>query len=505
MRARVPLAVAVFAAALLAQPATADPVGGHIQITPFAGYTVFDGELRLNGHSLKDDLYFGGRLGYQFNPLWGLELAGGFTPTAEDAPGSPDADFFHYSGNVMVSPWPGLVGSPFLFLGAGSAQAKPTSGEDESKGSIEFGGGLRAWLTDAIGLRLEVRQIYYSIDYPDGEHRISHLVAGGGLVLALGGKGRDTDADGVPDRRDSCANTPKGARVDSKGCPLDSDSDGVFDGIDQCTTTIKGCTVDARGCESDADGDGVCDGLDQCADTPDSATVDAKGCPSDTDGDRVFDGIDKCPGTPTGATVDAQGCPKDADADGVFDGIDKCPETGLGLKVDSLGCPIEFIEKETELLDTGMIRLQNVNFQTAKADVLPETYAVLDVVGQVLRKWPELKIEIGGHTDSRGADKYNQRLSESRATEVMKYLTTKFADLWPGQYTAKGYGESRPLVPNTSDLNMSKNRRVEFVVQNRDVLRREVQRRRLLQKGEALPDTTKAPAPAPAPADTTRR
>ena len=52
---------------------------------------------------------------------------------------------------------------------------------------------------------------------------------------------------------------------------------------------------------------------------------------------------------------------------------------------------------------------------------------------------------------------------------------------------------------------MSKNRRVEFVVLNRDVLRHEVQRRRLLQKGEALPDTTKAPAPTPAPPDTTRR
>jgi hypothetical protein len=57
------------------------------------------------------------------------------------------------------------------------------------------------------------------------------------------------------------------------------------------------------------------------------------------------------------------------------------------------------------------------------------------------------------------------------------------------------------LVPNTNDLNMAKNRRVEFVVLNKDVLRREVQRRRLLQKGEAPPDTTKAPAPAPARPD----
>ncbi|TMQ70776.1 MAG: OmpA family protein [Candidatus Eisenbacteria bacterium] len=182
---------------------------------------------------------------------------------------------------------------------------------------------------------------------------------------------------------------------------------------------------------------------------------------------------------------------------------DKCPDTSPGLKVDAQGCPIEYMEKETELHDTGMIRLQNVNFETAKATVLPESYPVLDLVGQVLRKWPELRIEIGGHTDKRGGVKYNQKLSEARAKAVLEHLTQKYPDLKPEQFTTKGYGLSRPLVPNTSELNMAKNRRVEFVVLNRDVLKREVQRRRLLQKGEALPDTTKAPAPAAAPRDTT--
>ena len=216
MRARITLAVAVLTAALLAQPATADPVGGHVQLTPFGGYTIFDGDLRLNGHSLRDDLYFGGRLGYQFNPMWGLELAGGFTPTAEDAPGNPEVDFYHYSGNVTVTPWPGLFGAPFLLAGYGSAQAKPATGADVSEGSIEVGGGIRVWLTDALGLRVEARQIYYSYDQPGGSPKVNNLVGGLGLTLALGAKGRDTDSDGVPDRRDSCANTPHGARVDSR-------------------------------------------------------------------------------------------------------------------------------------------------------------------------------------------------------------------------------------------------------------------------------------------------
>src|SRR5205085_1606161 len=159
----------------------------------------------------------------------------------------------------------------------------------------------------------------------------------------------------------------------------------------------------------------------------------------DTDLDGVPEWKDACPNTPIGATVDARGCPSDSDNDGVPDGLDKCPGTASGLKVDKDGCPIEVMEKETELLDTGMIRLQNVNFETNKADILPESLPVLDVVGQVLRSWPELKIEIGGHTDSRGTDRHNQKLSEARAGSVKTYLTNKFPELKPDQYFAKGY------------------------------------------------------------------
>ncbi|MGH3863923.1 OmpA family protein, partial [Actinokineospora sp.] len=238
------------------------------------------------------------------------------------------------------------------------------------------------------------------------------------------------------------------------GCPLDGDGDKVFDGIDQCDGTPKGCTVDAKGCPTDADGDGVCDG------------------------------VDTCPDTPKGATVDAAGCPKDGDGDGVLDGLDQCADTPKGCTVDGDGCPIELVERETELLDTGMIRLQNINFETNKATILPESYPTLDIVGQVLGKWPELRIEVGGHTDARGSEAHNQRLSQARADSVLAYLMRKFPTLRAEQFTVKGYGESRPLVPNTSALNWAKNRRVEFVVLNKDVLRREVERRRLLKKDE---------------------
>src|SRR5439155_19753396 len=144
------------------------------------------------------------------------------------------------------------------------------------------------------------------------------------------------------------------------------------------------------------------------------------------------------------------------------------------LKVDVTGCPIEVNEKETELLDTGMIRLQNVEFQTGKAELADTAKAQLDIVGRVLVKWPELKIEIGGHTDNRGSKKLNQKLSEERVKSVLAYLLQRFPELKPDQYVTKGYGSSQPIVPNVSPETMARNRRVEFKVLNKEVLRREI-------------------------------
>ena len=494
MRARLGLANLVLLALCCAGPSAAEPLGKYGYVIPFGGYTVFDGDLRYPRAHLVDGANFGGRLGWQFKPWLGLEGAAGFTATKEDTSGTPvDVDFFHYSGNLVFTPYAGRRGGPFVSLGFGQSQLKAASGgtAELKQGNLEAAAGLNLWFNDMLGARLEARDLLWLNSEELTNVEAHTFILGAGLAVAFGGTPRDTDGDGVPDRKDKCPATPRGATVDATGCPTDSDGDGVFDGLDQCANTPKGATIDAKGCPSDADGDGVYDGLDQCADTPKGATLDAKGCPGDADNDKVLDGIDQCPPTPAGATVDDKGCPKDSDGDGVMDGLDKCPDTFAGLKVDKDGCPIEVMERETELLDTGMIRLQDVNFVTAKADLLPESLPRLDIVGQVLTKWQELKIEIGGHADHRGSTKYNQTLSEARVQSVLNYLVQKFS-LKPEQFTAKGYGESRPLVPNTSDLNMAKNRRVEFVVLNKDVLKKEVERRRMLEKSEAAPaDTTK--------------
>jgi OmpA-OmpF porin, OOP family len=502
MRARLwPVLLAV-AALLATQAAMADPVGHYLYVSPMGGITIFNGDFHWPGaYPLADKLYVGGRLGYQYGPLFALELAGGVTPTLEDVAGGANVSFLHTSANLVMTPWATRVGGPYFFVGGGAGrlstdQTEQLTGDAThlNQGLLEAGGGVRLWLTDALGVRLEAREAHWMPKDRQDAPSVNYVTLSAGLTLAIGAKGRDTDGDAVPDSRDKCPDTPRGAKVDAKGCPIDTDGDAVFDGLDKCPDTPKGCTVGKTGCQSDEDGDFVCDGLDQCPDTPKGATVDAKGCPSDADGDGVLDGIDQCANSIKGCTIDAKGCTSDADGDGVCDGIDRCPDTPAGLKVDSVGCVIELVERETELMDTGKIRLQNIQFDTGKAILKPESFQTLDVVGQLLTQWPQLRIEVAGHTDNVGGAALNKKLSYLRAESVLSYMKGKYAALDGTRFTVKGYGKDKPLVPNVSDANRAQNRRVEFTVLNKEVLKKEVERRRLLKRGETAPaDTTTTP------------
>jgi OOP family OmpA-OmpF porin len=275
--------------------------------------------------------------------------------------------------------------------------------------------------------------------------------------------GKDSDGDGVADNRDKCPNTPKGARVDDNGCTSDADGDGVVDGVDRCPDTPKGAKVDAEGCPLDTDQDGVYDGLDQCPDTPKGERVNSKGCSEDADGDGVQDSSDKCPNTPRGTKVGRDGCPEDSDGDGVSDDRDRCPDTPRGTKVDSAGCP----EKESAPAELAVIPekkkslvLEGVNFETNSARLQSSSTAVLDRVAEGLKANSEARVEIGGHTDSRGNDAYNMKLSRDRANSVRDYLVSKGVS--KSQLETKGYGESKPIADNKTESGQAVNRRVEL-------------------------------------------
>jgi OmpA-OmpF porin, OOP family len=219
------------------------------------------------------------------------------------------------------------------------------------------------------------------------------------------------------------------------------------------------------GAPPDSDGDGVANRLDQCPNTPRGAKVDTKGCPLDSDGDGVFDGLDRCPDTPAGVKVNADGCPLDTDGDGIPDYLDKCPTVPAPGTAD--GCPPKAAEpvapEAVEPSEPRKMRLNGVNFDFDKAKLRPESFAILDKAATTLKGWGDTKVEVAGHTDSVGTDEYNLDLSQRRAETVRAYLIDKGISV--DRLTAKGYGESMPEADNGTTEGRFKNRRVELIPQ----------------------------------------
>jgi outer membrane protein OmpA-like peptidoglycan-associated protein len=264
-----------------------------------------------------------------------------------------------------------------------------------------------------------------------------------GIIEFAFGAPKDSDGDGVPDKRDECPDTPPGVKVDEKGCPLDRDGDGIPDYKDDCPDEPG--LAQFNGCP-DRDGDGIPDKDDECPDTPGLAKF--KGCP-DTDGDGVPDPKDKCPDTPKGCVVDADGCPIDTDGDGVIDCEDRCPNEKGPASND--GCP-----------DWEDLVIPTIYFDLDKATLRPEGKEELDELASKLNAAKEYNIVVGGHTCSVGTEKYNMGLSEKRAQAVVVYLASKGVD--KAAVGTNYYGETKPALENNTRTNRMKNRRAEFEV-----------------------------------------
>lgn len=280
----------------------------------------------------------------------------------------------------------------------------------------------------------------------------------------------DTDGDGVPDPMDREPATPAGAVTDQYGIGIDSDGDGVFDGLDSEPETPEGAKVDIHGVALDTDDDGVPDIFDEQQNTPKGAEVDSRGRYRDTDGDGVPNGLDREPGTPHGAVVDSDGVGIDTDSDGVPDGLDREPATPAGILVDKSGRAL--LTHEARLIKEGLIRSDMINFEAFSATLTPESYASLDEIGMLLVKYPEIRMQIEGHTDSSGINSENLKLSRERALAVRTYLLEHFPDIERTRLRAVGFGDKRPIASNDTAQGRRLNRRVEFVIINKDEILR---------------------------------
>ncbi len=110
-----------------------------------------------------------------------------------------------------------------------------------------------------------------------------------------------------------------------------------------------------------------------------------------------------------------------------------------------------------------LLKIENIEFEVAKGSLTTKGKNTVDKLANILKQYANIKVEVAGHTDSDGSAIFNQKLSQSRVDTVKNRLISKGIN--SGRLTAKGYGESKPLVANTSDVNKAKNRRVEINIQ----------------------------------------
>ncbi|MDH5492647.1 MAG: OmpA family protein [Myxococcales bacterium] len=392
--------------------------------------------------------------------------------------GEGDGSFGSYyapSVGARLHPLPDLEG---LDLFASLRLALAVTG-GEIRPGLELDAGIEFEITSQLSAGPFLR--YAHVLQPDG----NSLGPANGQFLMLGvlgsmqleGEARDSsegaadedsDGDGLPDAEDGCPSRPEDADgfEDADGCPdPDNDADGIGDGQDACPDRGEDADgfEDTDGCpDPDNDADGIEDTSDRCPEEAEDHDGDADedGCPEeapDSDGDGVRDDTDQCvsEAEDLDGFEDENGCPDpDNDQDGVLDADDECPRVPGDPRQG--GCP------RSVRMDAGQIRiLQRIEFATNQARLVRRSLSILEEVQATLAANPQLRrVRIEGHTDSRGDEATNLRLSEERSQAVRRWLIEHGVE--EGRLEAQGFGQARPLESNETQAGRRLNRRVEF-------------------------------------------
>ena len=398
---------------------------------------------------------------------------------------SPEGNFFSGISTATLNfrfnfTGPDAVIRPYLFVGGGIMMFSVNPTTDKSKTDFaapSAGAGINFRLTESVMFQIQETYMYSGADDKDGvvaKSNDAFLQHTAGFTFNFGKK-QDADNDGVVDRKDKCAGTPKEVKVDVNGCPLDKDKDEVADYLDACpndsgSKSLNGCPdrdndgvadkdddcpdirglAQFKGC-ADSDQDGVADNIDKCQGTNPKYKVDVTGCPMDNDKDSIFNEDDACPDS--AGTAQMKGCP-DTDGDNVADNVDRCPLVAGTLA--NKGCPEmkkEDVKKITQIAS-------KIFFETNSDKLKVASLVQLDELANILQRYPEANLTIEGHTDDVGKDEYNLSLSQRRTDSVKDYLMSK--GIFESRLTAVGYGETRQIADNKNSLGRAKNRRVEL-------------------------------------------
>lgn len=378
------------------------------------GYIYFDEEMPSGSSSLQ--LYAGGGLMYHFNDVWALR---GDVQTIVVG----DSTEFNAMYSIGINYRPGTE-TPAEFQVSGEPSSLDTDGDGLQDGfEREIGTDPLNPDTDGDGLTDGEEVLTYETDPLNPDTDGDGLTDGEEvLTYKTDPLNPDTDGDLLSDGDE--------VKVYSTD-PLNPDTDG--DGLKDGAEVLEHKTDPLN---PDTDADGLSDGAEVLEHTTDPLNPDTDG-DSLTDGDEVL-------------THSTDPLDRDTDDGGVDDGHEVLIDG-----TDPLEPADDFIRIEL-----------NIEFDTDKATIRNADYDELAEVIRLIESVPTSTAVVEGHADKRKTSKrdYNQRLSERRANTVRQYILDNSALIDASRIEAAGFGFDRPLVPNTTEENMQRNRRVEIYI-----------------------------------------
>jgi outer membrane protein OmpA-like peptidoglycan-associated protein/opacity protein-like surface antigen len=409
---------------------------------------------------------------------------------------------------LIVSPFRMDIWNPYAFGGVGALNfnndkvpSVPSPNPVKQKGwttMFPVGGGVEIALSDALLLDISGGYTFTLTDdlngynnrdvYAEKQSYDGYYNLGLGLIFVNGSDASDDDKDGLIKRDEKEIGTnPNDPDTDKDGLkdgeevttyytnPLkaDTDEDGLNDGEevfkyktnpnkmdtdnDQLSDGDEVLKYNTDPLKADTDGDGLTDGEEvlNTKTDPNKADTDGDGL-SDGDEVKIYKTNPLNPDTDGDKLTDAEEInryktdPLNPDTDGGT--VDDFTEVNRGTNP---------LDPEDDVVKINVpIVLEGITFETGKSDITPESAKILEGALKTLQTYPDIIVEISGHTDDVGSNASNQKLSQRRADSVRSWLIGQGVN--GDRIIAKGYGEEYPRVPNTSPENRRMNRRIEF-------------------------------------------
>ena len=473
--------VLLISAFLLPLSARAETKAGSVELSPFAGYSFFE-----NRQNLKHSPVFGGRIGYNFIDRLGIEASvefvrssvddetESFTRQGEFTSPIDDVDIARYYLNLIYTMMPESKFNPFIVAGYGASYYDPKI-NNRNMATLNYGIGAKYWMSDRVGLRLDVR------DNMIFDEHIHNLVTTLGLVFSIGGTSSAApDAEPEPSPAPVVEAEPSPAppaAVKEEPQPKAEPAETPLEPVPAAEPTperMKYCV--SLGIEFDINKDDIRREYDEevakvgnfMRKYPTTTAV-IEGYADEVGSDdynlqlsqRRAESVVKALQANFGidpARLSAKGYGKTRPI--ANNATDEGRQKNRRIEA-IIDCALDVKElaQPAERLCITLI----MQFATDSTEIKPSYHGEIDKIAEYMKKHPTTTAVIEGHTDSSGSAEHNMKLSQQRAENVVQYLVEK-SGIERSRLSAKGYGSTRRIAYDDTAQGRQKNRRINAVI-----------------------------------------